>query len=979
MRFTVRLAITVFLAIFFGSTGFAQCVQTTQNFFANPSFEGTPMANIAPAPWVVCMPGQTPDIQPGVWGVTLAPSNGGSYVGLVAEPSANWQEGVSQQLSTPFIAGITYTFTVDLANSSSTGGGIDPGCAECQIWGGFGACDQNTLLWHSGNIAPYDTFKTYTVTFTPTQNFTWCMFQINSLGCSTQPYILIDNISPVQSASIVTSIQVVNNDHCSGDSTGRAVLHVIDDSIPFSYAWSAPRYVTADTILSNAPAGTYTVTVTDAHACSSTASVTITQPAPISLIPDLIQPTCALNAGSAYMSYAGGTEPMQFIWSNGDTAQSNPNLFAGLYSLTVTDANGCRDTGSINVVSAGFTITGVVTNATCGNSNGSIAVTVTGDTLPVHYTWSTLPVQTTDTITGLAAGAYTVTVTDTVGGCSASSTFLVSQPPNGMSALLTASGVLCYGQSNGSVNAVASGGSPPYTYLWSNGNTTAGISALAAGLYTVTVHDQSGCGFILDTLLSQQAQIRTAVTATLCAGGVYPFNGHNLNSTGIFNDTLPAHNGCDSIVTLNLTVLNNITHQFSQNICGGETYNFNGRLLNATGNYTDTLTAASGCDSIVTLSLSVAAQITTSISATICHGSSYGFNNTILTAGGIYADTLTAQGGCDSIVALHLVELNDLRYNYRDTICYGGHYNFYGHDLTTNTSYTQPLTSVLGCDSSVTVQLFVMPQIVVNVKDTICSGASFLFNGLNLTTSGLYNDTLSSAGGCDSLVKLNLMVLSGGSSVITENICTGSSYNFNGQALDKPGTYIDTVSTINGCDSVVTLHLNVNPLPIVAWNGNPDTAAIQGGAITLTGGSPTGGVYSGLGVWNGKFYPDSVHAGTYTLVYEYTSPQTGCSDSVHKSITVIPVGISDISLDNAIRVFPNPAEDIITAESDMFVNANVVVNLYDVTGKQIMIGYEHAAGRMIFNLQGIAAGTYLLRFKLNGLLVSKRFVKLEAK
>ena len=94
---------------------FPQCTGIQLNW-QNPSFEGTPgTIGSTPPPWVICQPGTTPDTQPGCWGVTLPPSNGNSYIGLVSHPSTNWNEGASQLLSSPMVAGTTYTFTIDLA------------------------------------------------------------------------------------------------------------------------------------------------------------------------------------------------------------------------------------------------------------------------------------------------------------------------------------------------------------------------------------------------------------------------------------------------------------------------------------------------------------------------------------------------------------------------------------------------------------------------------------------------------------------------------------------------------------------------------------------------------------------------------------------------------------------------------------------------------------------------------------------------
>ena len=622
MKFTLRSPLAIAVIVLFNYSAWAQCVPLPTINFQNPSFEGPVGDNLTPSPWIKCMPltgggSQTPDTQPGSWGVTMPPTNGNSYIGLVHEPASGWQEGAAEPLSTPFIAGVTYSFTIDVANSSTTGGGIVPGCAELEIWGGFSACDQTTLLWHSGNITPFDVWQTDTVRFTATQNFTWCMFQVNSLGCTSDPYILVDNIGPVIPSNVSAQAALINNDHCSGDSTGNAVVHTIGQSPPFSFHWSTPLG-TNDSVLSHVPAGTYTVTVSDANTCLGTAQVTVNQPSPFTITPTVIQPTCGgASTGSAYISYAGGTTPVTFDWSNGVTTQPNPNLFVGTYNITAADANGCSAVSAVTITSpATITITASITNAHCQQSDGIIAATASGGASPYAYTWNTAPVQNTATATGLPSNSYIVTVTDN-NSCTASASFAVSQPPNGMVGSLTVTPVLCYGLSTGAITSSTSGGSPPYTYSWNNTATTSALSNLAAGLYTVTINDQSGCGIVLDTTVIQPAQ---ALGVTLTEIDVKCFG----QSTG--SATATAGGGT-----------------------AGYTYNWNSSPAQATataasvpsGNYIVTVTDAHSCTVTATTTISQPAAplaLTETHVNVLCYGSNTG-SATVSATGGTAAYT----------------------------------------------------------------------------------------------------------------------------------------------------------------------------------------------------------------------------------------------------------------------------------------------------------------------------------------------------
>ncbi|MES2619434.1 MAG: hypothetical protein V4615_01170, partial [Bacteroidota bacterium] len=293
MKLIIRCVAILFIALITEQNIFSQCVPLPALTIQNPSFEGTPQAHVTPTPWTNCQPSQTPDTQPGSWGINLPPTNGSAYLGLVHQASTGWQEGAAGLLSSPMTAGTFYTFTIDLANvqTSDPGIGIDPGCAECQIWGGNNPCDFGELLWQSGNITPYDTWQNYTVSFTPSQNWPYIAIYINSLGCTDGPYILVDNMSPILPPSVAILTTTIDQSvACPGMSNGQATVHASGQYLPFSFNWNTTPPQT-DSTLSSVPAGNYSVTVTDANTCTATASIVITQPQPIVLTPTVIDAT----------------------------------------------------------------------------------------------------------------------------------------------------------------------------------------------------------------------------------------------------------------------------------------------------------------------------------------------------------------------------------------------------------------------------------------------------------------------------------------------------------------------------------------------------------------------------------------------------------------------------------------------------------------------------------------------------------------
>jgi hypothetical protein len=202
-------------------------------------------------------------------------------------------------------------------------------------------------------------------------------------------------------------------------------------------------------------------------------------------------------------------------------------------------------------------------------------------------------------------------------------------------------------------------------------------------------------------VLQVNSFVNTAITAAICTGSTYNFNGHILTAAGAYTDTLLAAGGCDSIVNLSLTVLQPSGSNIQATICSSSSYNFNGRQLTASGTYRDTLTGSNTCDSIVTLTLLVTSYDLTNINGAICRGGSYIFNGRSLSVGGLYYDTLTAQSGCDSIILLYLVVNQPTSSSINATICTGGSYSFNGQQITTAGTYTETLTNSHGCDSVV--------------------------------------------------------------------------------------------------------------------------------------------------------------------------------------------------------------------------------------------------------------------------------------
>jgi hypothetical protein len=311
---------------------------------------------------------------------------------------------------------------------------------------------------------------------------------------------------------------------CNGGANGTATVAPTGGTPPYTYSW-APSGGTAATA-SGLAVGTYTVTVTDNNNCQVTRTFTINQPTALSAATGGGKTDVSCNGGSngtATVAPTGGTPPYTYSWSpSGGTAATATGLAVGTYTVTVTDSNNCQVTRTftINQPTALSAATGSKTDASCnGGANGMATVTPTGGTPPYTYSW-TPSGGTAATATGLAAGTYTVTVTD-ANNCQATRSFTINEP-TALTATTSQNNTSCNGGANGTASVTVSGGTPGYTYSWSpSGGTAATASGLAAGTYTVTITDANNCQITRNFTITEPA-ILSATTSQInvsCNGG----------------------------------------------------------------------------------------------------------------------------------------------------------------------------------------------------------------------------------------------------------------------------------------------------------------------------------------------------------------------------------------------------------------------------------------------------------------------------
>ena len=335
-----------------------------------------------------------------------------------------------------------------------------------------------------------------------------------------------------------------------------------------------------------------------------------------------------------------------------------------------------------------------------------------------------------------------------------------------------------------------------------------------SGEYTYTNIDANSS---VDTVIRLHLNINPTykiddAEITICQDSTYIFGDTVLSTAGTYTRTLQTVNGCDSVVTLKLNI--NPTYKIDDaeiTICQDSIYSFGDTVLSTAGTYTRTLQTLNGCDSVVTLKLNVSPTYSDSIELAICEGDTFVFGTQTLTTKGTYKETFKTISGCDSIVTLKLNINPTYKIDTAITICEGATYMFGDTILKTSGIYTKTFQTIDGCDSIRVVELIVNPIYKDTIVETICEGEAYIFGTQALTAKGVYTTTFQTTEGCDSVVTLVLNVNPTYTKTDTVVICEGETYTFGTQTITKPTEYKETFKTENNCDSLVILTLIVNP------------------------------------------------------------------------------------------------------------------------------------------------------------------------
>ncbi|MCB0397430.1 MAG: gliding motility-associated C-terminal domain-containing protein [Flavobacteriales bacterium] len=387
------------------------------------------------------------------------------------------------------------------------------------IYTGDEETDKRYLLLQN-NVALDSAFTKGTHSFTGLAAKVWetQVYLSNGTGGWNYSCARVDTVNDPDTLKLAMNATDIN---CKGDGTGSIVVTVEGGTPPFNYLWNSGRTTSTSTGLS---AGTYAVVVTDVRGCVSNKAVTLKEPAtqmsPGSTQKDVL---CAgKKSGSIDLSVTGGSAPYTFQWSHGATTEDVTNLSGGTYTVSIYDGNQCEENLEIILNEPDpFLAPAKGVNISCnGLIDGTATVTGEGGTSPYSYLWSTG--ETTATITGLDAGRYIIIAVD-ANACPASGEAIVIEPTR--LKVYNKSENLGCDRTEYKVEIVASGGTLPHSFQWSDGSTDQIIEEMIPGDYEITVTDGRGCSAV-DTL-SLEYKEATCVTAP---SGFTP-NGDGINDT----------------------------------------------------------------------------------------------------------------------------------------------------------------------------------------------------------------------------------------------------------------------------------------------------------------------------------------------------------------------------------------------------------------------------------------------------------------
>ncbi len=358
-----------------------------------------------------------------------------------------------------------------------------------------------------------------------------------------------------------------------------------------------------------------------------------------------------------------------------------------------------------------------------------------------------------------------------------------------------------------------------------------GIPLAAGSSSTFTYNNYAGCDSVVTVNVVSLPNSSATLALTACQGETVNFMGQNLAPGSSTQFMLTAFNGCDSVLTVNVTGFPTFNTTQTFTACASESITYAGQQLPAGSTTPFTFQTFHGCDSVVTVTVTSLPNYASSLALQTCTGTSVSYNGQQLQPSTTTIFTLNAQNGCDSVVTVTVQELSVLTSSLDVEACTGSTFGYNGQQLAPGSSTDFSFTTSNGCDSVVTVTVTEVTSFQENLSFDACTGTTVFYNGQNLQPGSTTDFSFVTAQGCDSVVTVTVVQLATFTSALTLQTCTGTSVSYNGQTLQPGSVTPILLAAQNGCDSVVTVTVN----EIQVLTSNVALQACQGNTVFYNG------------------------------------------------------------------------------------------------------------------------------------------------
>lgn len=484
-----------------------------------------------------------------------------------------------------------------------------------------------------------------------------------------------------------------------------------------------------------------------------------------------------------------------------------------------------------------------------------------------------------------------------------------------------------------------------------------------SGNITVRGYNYKGYGDPSSLPINVKQAYSSTEDITICKGETIQWQGKNYSIEGSYTAIYNRHNGCDSILKMNLTVYPTYSFGESKTICEGEKYNWQGNQYEKAGIYTANYQTSNGCDSNYTLTLKVNPVYTFTEHHTICNGEKFFWQGNTYAEEGRYTANYSSNLGCDSSYILYLNVNPFYTFTDHDTICNGDSLYWQGKYYKNEGSYTALYNTINGCDSLFTLNLAVNPTYFYTDDKKICSGEVYSWQGSNYSDSGTYYASYHSIHGCDSIYTLHLGLNPIYSYNDSKTICKGDYYIWQGDSLTQTGHYINEYSSYYGCDSIYEIDITIDSIDL--------SLTLDGTTITAISNADK---YQWLDCDNGLNAITGANAQQFTPLkkgnFAVKLNFNACTDTSN----CITIAISDIKenpVNKIIELYPNPVQDELKIEmKDNVENQSFVI--LNFAGQVIVHG--NMVNKIFIDTKNYFPGIYFIKFQ-NGVIM--KFIKNE--